>query len=126
MSRSQAEFRLTCAVADFLRRAMPDVLAWSHFPAGEKRSAVTGARLKRMGTQPGWPDFLINLPGGRIGYIELKSAKGRLSAEQEAFRDSVVINGARWALCRSVAEVDGILALWLAGSDVSLKARVAA
>lgn len=113
MARSQEEFRLTCVVADFLRLTVPPTLPWTHFPAGENRSAITGARLKRMGTAKGWPDFIVNLPGGRVGYIELKAGKGRLSEEQTAFRDTVAINGARWALCRSLDDVKATLNAWL-------------
>jgi hypothetical protein len=38
---------------------------WTHLPFGEKRSAVTGARLKRMGTKRGWPDFILLSPAAR-------------------------------------------------------------
>lgn len=127
MSRSHPEFRLTVAIADFLKAAWPlAVLPVSHFPAGEQRDARTGAKLKAMGTAPGWPDFIVNLPGGHVGYIEVKADKGRLSTEQAAFRDAVVTNGARWALCRSVEEVQMTLTAWLDGSGIKLKGRVSA
>lgn len=113
MPRSQDEFRLTCVVADYLALAYPRELPWSHWPAGEARSEVTGARLKRMGVKRGWPDFILNLPGGRVGYIELKTPSGRLSPEQQAFRDAVAINGARWSLCRSLDDVKATLSTWL-------------
>ncbi len=84
---------------------------------------MTGSRLKRMGTAKGWPDFIINLPGGSIGYIEVKAAKGRLSPEQAAFRDTVVTNGARWALCHDTLEVETVLSKWLDGSGLGLRAK---
>lgn len=124
MARSQDEFRLTCVVADWLRLAMPSSLPWSHFPSGEARSAITGARLKRMGTAKGWPDFILNLPGGRVAYIELKTASGRLQPEQVEFRDKVLANGSRWALCRSLSDVQTNLTLWLAESGLEPKARL--
>ena len=34
---------------------------------------------------PGWPDFTVNLPGGRVCYIEYKTAAGKLSPEQTAW-----------------------------------------
>lgn len=79
-----------------------------------------------MGTAAGWPDFILNLPEGRVGYIEVKAEKGRLSPEQAAFRDAVVANGARWALCRSVEEAQATLTAWLDGSGINLKGRVSA
>lgn len=125
MTRSYPEFKLTVAIADFLKVAWPiTMLPASHFPAGENRDARTGAKLKAMGTAPGWPDFIINLPGGRVGYIEVKADKGRLSPDQAAFRDAVVMNGARWALCRSVDEVQSTLNVWLDGSGITLRGRI--
>jgi hypothetical protein len=47
--------------------ARPGVL-WSHFPSGESRDARTGAKLKHMGLQPGWPDFIIIVPGDPWGH----------------------------------------------------------
>lgn len=127
MSRSHPEFTLTVAIADFIKAAWPlAVLPASHFPAGERRDARTGAKLKAMGTAAGWPDFILNLPEGRVGYIEVKAEKGRLSPEQAAFRDAVVANGARWALCRSVEEAQATLTAWLDGSGINLKGRVSA
>ena len=123
MTRSQDEFRLTCVMADYLRACWPPHLPWSHFPSGENRSAITGARLKRMGTAKGWPDFLLNLPNGRIGYVEVKTEKGSLRREQREFRDKVTANGAKWALCRSLADLEGICGLWLAGSPHALRGR---
>ena len=83
------EFHTTVLVADYLRwHAKPD-WRWSHFPSGEKRSVATGARLKRMGVQPGWPDFLLlsPAPGRLLHCLELKRrGKGRLSDEQVEFQ----------------------------------------
>jgi hypothetical protein len=45
---------------------------YSHFPAGERRDVVTGARLKRFGLKKGWPDFLLISPAGQLHCLELK------------------------------------------------------
>jgi hypothetical protein len=83
------EFAVHCQVADTLRRwATPDWM-WTHVPLGERRSPVTGARLKRMGTQRGWPDFILIAPLDyyvlRPYFLELKRRGGKLSAPQAAF-----------------------------------------
>ena len=84
--RGQEEFRLSCVVADHLARALPTRAVWTHFPAGEHRNEITGARLKRMGLAKGWPDYLI-LVDGRLLAIELKAPGGSVSKEQRAIGD---------------------------------------
>ena len=121
MSRSQAEFRLSCAVADYLRSVLPADVSWSHFPAGEHRNAATGARLKRMGLARGWPDYLLLWNGDCIG-IELKAEKGRASAEQLIVAEGFRRAGFTWALCRTVDEVEAVLR----ACDVPLSGRLAA
>ncbi len=56
-----------------------------HCPNGGNRNQVTARRLKGMGVMPGVPDLLLPLPGGGIYWLELKTKKGRLSANQKAF-----------------------------------------
>jgi hypothetical protein len=79
------EFVLHRAIADHLRAfAHPD-WRWSHFPSGEKRDPRTAAKLKTMGVQKGWPDFLLFGPGGRLHALELKRRGGAMTEEQESF-----------------------------------------
>lgn len=117
MTRRQDEFRFSCVVADFLKRALPSTALHSHFPAGESRSAITGARLKRMGLQKGWPDFLIIHDGKLVG-LELKAGKGKASPEQTAVGDAFVANGFSWQIVRSLEEVERVLI----GAGIPLKA----
>jgi len=117
----QDEFRLSCVVADYLARALPTRALFSHFPAGEKRSAVTGSRLKRMGLKRGWPDYLVILDGKTFG-IELKAGKGKLSDVQLAVADAFVANGAPWVCARSTQEVEA----FLTEQGVQLRARISA
>ena len=119
--RNQDEFKLSCSVFDYLGRALPTRALLTHFPAGEKRSAVTGARLKRMGMQRGWPDYLVILDGKTFG-IELKAGKGKLSDVQLAVADAFVANGAPWVCARSTQEVEA----FLIEQGVQLRARIAA
>jgi hypothetical protein len=79
------ELQLHMAVADVLRRfARPD-WRWSHFPAGEHRDVRTAAKLKAMGVQRGWPDFVLFDPSGRLHALELKRQGERLTDEQKDF-----------------------------------------
>lgn len=127
----QTEYHLHVAVADFLRAALPDDVLWTHLPMGENRDARTGAKLKKMGTQPGWPDFMfIRGRGRRTGYpypvifIELKRPGGRLTAPQQRFEERVdAIGHCHYtvAVADPVAEVAAILTQ----HNIKLKARAA-
>ena len=74
-----------------------------------------------MGLEPGWPDFICILPGGRFCGIELKTDKGRLSPAQEAFQAACDEAGGLYIVCRSVDQVD----FALRAHGVPLRARAA-
>jgi hypothetical protein len=111
--RPALEFRTACAFADTLDRCADPAWLWTHFPAGELRSAATGARLKRQGLKPGWPDYLFISPGGRLHCLELKRRGSKLSDAQEAFgawcshRPSV-----RWCVAYSYDEAIATVTAW--------------
>ena len=106
------EFRTHVAVADALRVGCVAGWLWTHFPAGEHRDEATGARLKRMGLQKGWPDFLLIDSTGKHHWLELKRGKAPLTKEQEAFRDACQARGVAWAVARSFDEAIVALTLW--------------
>lgn len=116
----QDEFRLACVVASYLNVALPSHVLWSHLPFGENRTAITGARLKRMGARRGWPDYMLFHDGGALA-LELKAPKGKQSPEQMAFGDAFTALGGRYHVCRSLDDV--VNALTAAG--VPLKAVAA-
>lgn len=114
--RSPSEFQIHCGVADALRMlARPGVL-WTHFPSGESRDARTGAKLKHMGLQPGWADFIIIVPRlpclPLICFLELKSDSGRMEQSQKEFRDSALSAGCVHSVARSVDEATYVLSQW--------------
>ena len=83
---NQKEFRLACSCADGVRRGYSYLADYfTHFPAGEKRSKVTGARLKRQGLGKGWPDyqFMVPLNGYHGLFIELKVDDNNPGPEQK-------------------------------------------
>ena len=108
MARNEREFRLTVVIADVLRfRGMPDMY-WSHLPFGEARSERTGARLKRMGTRPGAPDFLLIRNGRCIG-LELKEKGGRQSDNQRATESAWTLAGGLYRCCKGYDETVAFL-----------------
>jgi hypothetical protein len=106
--RAQDEFRLACVVAEFLARALPVNVLWSHLPFGENRNVVTGARLKRMGTKRGWPDYLV-IANGKMISLELKAPKGKVSDEQREFSVTFSGLGGFYHVCRSLDDVEAAL-----------------
>lgn len=124
--RQQPEFRLHCVVADFLRVALSPEVLWFAIPNGEKRSKITGARLKRMGVRPGVADLMISWHVGgqiRVLWCELKALKGgSLSPEQRRFRFDAENTGHDFYVCHSLSEVESVLR----SCGCPLKARVAA
>jgi hypothetical protein len=118
------EFAFAVSVADLLRWEAAPGWQWSHYPAGENRDhkvnakgqrwSPSGARLKRMGVQRGWPDFILIGPRGKgVHFLELKRrGKGRLSDEQEEFRDWCREHGYPWCCTTSFDEVRAQLKSW--------------
>jgi hypothetical protein len=116
------EFAVHCAVADTLRRWATPGWIWTHLPMGELRDAVTGARLKRMGVQPGWPDLILIPPAGpkfwqRPHFLELKRRGGKLTEHQAGFALWCKLNGCPHAVADSYEAAVKILQRWGALMD---------
>ena len=58
-----------------------------HIPNEGKRSLKSALTLKRMGLKNGVPDIFVSVPCGQYHgmYIEFKSAKGKLTTDQQEF-----------------------------------------
>jgi hypothetical protein len=106
------ESTLQCAVADLLRHHARPEWRWSHFPAGEWRGVITGARLKRMGLQRGFPDIQLISPEGLFHGLELKRLGETLTEDQEAFQVWSVANGVPYSVCRTIDEALAVLDFW--------------
>jgi hypothetical protein len=117
--RQRPEDALHQQIAEFLRLALPPEVWWSTFPSGGG-GAARGGKLKAMGLRAGVPDLLV-LHEGRLFGIELKSAKGDVSAEQIDCHRDMVLAGARVAVCRSVDDVG----FWLEKWGIPTRARAA-
>ncbi|WDS38358.1 VRR-NUC domain-containing protein [Caulobacter phage W2] len=102
---------------------------WWHTPNQGKRSVVTGNQFVRMGMRKGFADFGlafsldVERPAGtqmptptiaQLCVLEAKARDGRLTSEQERFRDDCQRLGVWWAEVRSVKDVDAFLRAQLA------------
>ena len=103
---------LHLAVVDVLQKLGEPSWRWTHFPAGEARDVRTGARLKRMGTKPGWPDLILLAPGGRFHGLELKREGEDLTDQQSAFYLWSVANGSPIAVVCTLDEAIATLSGW--------------
>jgi hypothetical protein len=128
------EFNTHVQLADILRRWCNPQWRWTHFPSGEnrdhrinprngKRYSPTGARLKRMGTQKGWPDFQFFGPQRATFFLELKRPKrGAVSDEQADVLSHLISCGHRVLITTSLD--DAVAELKAAGilrSNVELQ-----
>jgi hypothetical protein len=108
------EYETHVSVADALRLAIVPGWLWTHFPAGEKRDVRTAARLKRMGLNRGFADFLLIDPSGLHHWLELKRGKASLTSDQEAFGEAMMERGVPYAVARSFEDAVDQLHVWRA------------
>lgn len=89
----------------------PDVFFFS-VPNGGLRHPSVAAKMKLEGLKPGVADLCFMLPGGRVAFLEMKNAIGRLSDHQLGFKAICERLGHPWAMARSVEEAIAHLATW--------------
>ena len=109
------EIQVHKSIVDLLQLSAEPNVIWYHPANGEKRNIVTAVRLKRMGVHPGVADLAFVLPDGRHGrpaFMEIKSAKGRLSPDQKSFRDRCAAIGVPYALVKSLDDAQQVLRHW--------------
>ena len=70
------------------------------------------AALKADGLMPGFPDLIVFSTNGKVGFIEVKTEKGRLSQVQDSVRQWLQRDGFPWALCRSVDDAKAAIKEW--------------
>jgi hypothetical protein len=106
------ECKLQCAVADLLRRHALPSWRWTHFPAGERRDVITGARLKRMGLQRGFPDIQLISPAGIFHGLELKRAGETLTDDQADFQTWCIASGIPYSVAYNTEQAFAVLDAW--------------
>jgi hypothetical protein len=102
------EVALQITLVARLRHELAEHVLWFHVPNGEFRDARSAAKLKAMGVLPGVVDLVFD-DGRQVLYLELKSARGRLSPVQQAFKARVEVVGRTYAVAHSVDEALTIL-----------------
>lgn len=84
------------------------------------RNRIAGALRKRRGVIRGIPDIYVywsegpGVPGitwGVTFWAECKATDGRLTDDQEAFRDAALAVGQHWCAPRTLTELDAALRL---------------
>jgi len=110
MKRPEQE--LQNAVADYLfMLEKHNGFLWFAVPNGGHRSKIEAAIFKGQGVRAGIPDICI-IKGGKSYFIELKSAKGRMSPAQEHIKEMLEMVGSPVLVCRSLDEVKWCLQHW--------------
>lgn len=117
-----SESQIQSAIMAFLDMALPGSYRAFAVPNGGKRSAITGAIMKREGVKAGVPDIAIVREGGSIAFLEVKTPKGRLSNSQVEFRDWCGSHSVPFAVVRGVGDTEA----FLRDLNVPLKARASA
>ena len=108
---NMSERALQTAVVSFLRVALPEYAVFTHAPGEGRRGWKSQRDLKSSGYRKGWPDIEV-LYEGRAYFLELKSAKGRVSPDQLATHAAIRRAGCECFIARSLDEVVWALETW--------------
>jgi hypothetical protein len=102
------EDSLQCAVAKFLNHALPPDAYYSGVEHAQRLTVIAGSIRKAKGIKPGLSDIMVWW-SGRFVAIELKTHTGTMSDRQREFAHAVSTAGFRYALCRSLDDVEATL-----------------
>lgn len=105
-----AEDQIQAAIVAYLRACVPNCLAFA-VPNGGLRSKREAARLKWTGTLAGVTDLVLLTDKGAF-FIEVKTATGRVSREQDDFMADCRSLGFGTAIVRSIDDVRLALKTW--------------
>jgi hypothetical protein len=114
------EDEVTAAVVEYCSlRGVPV----AHVPNEGKRSPQQGAKLKRMGLSPGFPDLVIPLPRGNYHglYIELKVGNNKTTSDQKRWLTKLSENGYAATACWGTDEAVNTINAYLRGGVIPLK-----
>lgn len=95
----------------------PELDLLFHIPNGGKRDAREAARFKRMGVKPGVPDLFLPVPRRNYHglFIEMKSAKGRVSDYQKQWFSDLEQQGYAACVCFGFEEAQKDILNYLLG-----------
>jgi hypothetical protein len=90
-----SEHEIHKAVVKYLDTCGRKDILWFHPENARKCTPRQGAMRKAIGVKAGVPDFVLIIDGAPV-FLELKSAKGKLSKEQLVFRSKAMDSGCRY------------------------------
>lgn len=106
------ELTLHMPVAKLLRDHLLEGWKFTHVPSGEIRDIRTAVKLKAMGTQKGWPDFILISPHGSVRCLELKRQGAALTDEQDEFRLWCIRHGIPYVTAWTLEQVLAAFGQW--------------
>ena len=118
MSSQSSEFNLHTAIISWLNLLLPADSVVHHSPNEGQHKVQYRAKQKRLGVQAGWPDIEVFVPpkhfhrpllGWAPIFLEVKSAKGRVSTAQKETMDRLSKTGAHVTVVRSIDDVAAYL-----------------
>lgn len=102
------------AFITWVRYAYPKLMLFS-IPNGGKRSKAVAGKMKAEGVISGIPDILVAKQSGGYPalFIEMKSAKGRMSENQIEVKKQLEAEGYKVEVCYSFDEARQVLGDYL-------------
>lgn len=82
-----------------------------HVPAGGP-NALHRAMMHHQGYRKGFPDIIVLDRNGRVGFMEVKTARGKLSADQVWWRDEMAQRNMPYAVVRTIADAETAIDEW--------------
>jgi|TARA_R110002126_G_scaffold167311_1_gene315081 hypothetical protein len=77
------EYQIQIKLVNYLKSKKLSKFRFFHIPNQGIRSIAYKMLLSSMGMKSGCPDLILEFKGGKIVYIEIKTAKGVLSKSQK-------------------------------------------
>jgi len=99
------EYDIQCKFVQAVRQYYPDLL-FTISPQSMKLPMRTAVGFSRLGYRKGTPDVTIHEPRGKYHglFIEFKSEKGKLTKEQQEFKELAEKRGYCFKMHRSASE----------------------
>ena len=103
--RKNEEHDFQSMAIQFLEVLLPPDAVCTSFDLANAYSQATGAQRKRRGCLPGVADIYVATASVTL-WIECKARKGKLSPDQEAFRDAVLAIGHFWCMATTLEQIE--------------------
>jgi hypothetical protein len=103
-----SEHEIHKAVVKYLDTCGRKDILWFHPENARKCTPRQGAMRKAIGVKAGVPDFVLIIDGDPV-FLELKSARGKLSKEQEVFANRAMDSGCQYYVASDIDEAISFL-----------------